>query len=117
MKKNTEILFDHNKAAGLEGNAERTKYLLLSRHQNAELNHNIKIADRCFENAANFKCLGTTVTNKNLIQEEIKRRVNSSNACYHSVRNLFPSRLLSKNIKIRIYKSITLLAVLYWCET
>jgi hypothetical protein len=55
-----------------------------------------------------FKYLGTTITNQNLIQEEIKKRLNSGNACYHSVQNLLSSCLLSKNIKIRIYKTIIL---------
>jgi hypothetical protein len=64
-----------------------------------------------------FKYLGTTATNQNLIQEEIKRRLNSGNACYHSVQNLLSSRLLSKNLKIRIYKTIILPVVLYGCET
>jgi hypothetical protein len=58
-----------------------------------------------------------TVTNQNLIQEEIKRILNSSNACYHSVQNILSYRLLSKNVKIRIYKSIILPVVLYGCET
>jgi hypothetical protein len=61
--------------------------------------------------------LGTTITNQNLIQEEIQRRLNSGNACYHSVQNLLSSPLLSKNIKIRIYRSIILSVVLYGCET
>jgi hypothetical protein len=61
--------------------------------------------------------LGTAVTNQNLIQEEIKRRLNSGNACYHSIQNLLSSRLLSKNVKIRIYKTIILSVVLYGCET
>jgi hypothetical protein len=52
-----------------------------------------------------------------LIQEEIKRRLNSGNACYHSVQTLLSSRLLSKNLKIRIYKKIILPVVLYGCET
>jgi hypothetical protein len=56
-------------------------------------------------------------SNQNLIQEEIKRRLNSGNACCHSIQNLLFSRLLSKNTKIRIYKSIILLVVLYGCET
>jgi hypothetical protein len=60
--------------------------------------------------------LGTTVTNQNLIQEEIKRRLNSGNACYHSVQNLLSSHLLSKNVKFRIYKTIILPVVLYGCE-
>jgi hypothetical protein len=63
--------------------------------------------------------LGTTITNQNLIQEDIKKRLNSRNVCYHSAQNLFSSRLLSKNIKIRIYKTIILpmVLVLYGCET
>jgi hypothetical protein len=64
-----------------------------------------------------FKYLGTTVTNQNFIQEEIKRRLNSGNACYYSAQNLLSSRLLSKNLKIRIYKTIILPVVLYGCET
>ncbi|PNF40782.1 hypothetical protein B7P43_G16927 [Cryptotermes secundus] len=56
------------------------------------------------------------ITNQNLIQEEIKRRLNSGNACYHSVQNLLSSHLLSKN-KLRIYKTIILPVVLYGCET
>jgi hypothetical protein len=52
-----------------------------------------------------------------LFQEEIKRRLNSGNACYHSVQNSLSSRSLSRNIKIRIYKTIILPVVLYGCET
>jgi hypothetical protein len=66
---------------------------------------------------AKFRYLGTTITNQNLIQEEIKRRLNSGNACYHSVRNLLSSRLLSKRIQIRIYKNTIFPVVLYGCET
>jgi hypothetical protein len=73
--------------------------MLLSHHQNAGKNHDIRIANRCFENLAQFKCLGVTVTNQNLIEEEIKRRLNMGNPCYHSVQNLLSSRLLSKNVK------------------
>jgi hypothetical protein len=58
-----------------------------------------------------------TVTNQNLIQDDIKRRLISGNACYHSVRNILSSRLLLKNLKIRIYKTIILPVVLYGCET
>jgi hypothetical protein len=52
-----------------------------------------------------------------LIREEIKRRLNFGNACYHTVQNLLPPRLLSKNVKIRIYKTIVLPVVLFGCET
>jgi hypothetical protein len=88
----------------------KTKYILPSHRQNARQNHDINIANRCFENMTQLRYLGTTVTNLNLIQEKIKRRLNS-------VQNLLSSRLLSKNIKIRIYKTIILPVVLYGCET
>jgi len=55
--------------------------------------------------------------NENCIQEEIKSRLKSGNACYHSVQNLMSSSLLSKNIKIKIYRTIILPVVLYGCET
>jgi hypothetical protein len=88
IKKNTEALIDDCNAVSLEVSTEETKHMLLSRHQNAGQYHNIKIGDRPFKNVARFKYLGTTVTNQNLIQEEIKRRLNSSNACSHSVKKL-----------------------------
>jgi ribosomal protein S2 len=76
-----ETLIDATKEVGLELDTEKTKYMLLSRHQNAGQNHDIKIANRCFENVAKFRYLGTTITNQNLIQDKIKRRLNSDNAC------------------------------------
>jgi hypothetical protein len=79
--------------------------MLLARHQNAGQYHDVKIANRCFENVEQVRYLGPTTATQNLIQEEIKRRLNSGNACYHSVENLLSSRMLSRNIKIRIYKT------------
>ncbi|PNF38167.1 hypothetical protein B7P43_G14229, partial [Cryptotermes secundus] len=68
-----------SKQVDLEVKAEKTKYMLLSRHQNAGQNHDIKIGNRSFENVAQFRYLGTTITDRNLIQEEIQRRLNSGN--------------------------------------
>jgi hypothetical protein len=65
---------------------------------------------------ANFRYLGTTTTDQNLIHEKIMR-LNSSNACYHSVQNLLSSRLLSINVKIKIRKNLIFPVVLYECET
>jgi hypothetical protein len=72
IKKNMETLIDASKEVGLEINVEKSKYMLLPRHQNVSQNRDIKIANRSFENVSQFKYLGTTVTNQNLIQEEIR---------------------------------------------
>jgi hypothetical protein len=71
IDKNTETLIDASKEVGLEVNIEKTKYMLVSRDQNAGQNLEIKIGNRPFENMSQFKYLGMTVTNQNLIQEEI----------------------------------------------
>jgi hypothetical protein len=59
---------------GLEINAEKTQYMIMSRHPNSEQNQNIRIANEWFENVAKFKYLGTTLTNQNDIHDEIKSR-------------------------------------------
>jgi hypothetical protein len=91
--------------------------MTLSLHQNAGQNLDMKIADGSVENMAKLKHLRTTVTNQISVQKEITRRMNSGNAYYHSVQNRLSSRLLSKNVEIRIYKIIILSVVLYGCET
>jgi len=58
----------------------------------------------------------TVICLQNSIAEEIKSRLRSGNACYHSMENLFSSRLLSKNVKIKIHRTIILPVVLYGCE-
>jgi hypothetical protein len=88
IEKNNETLIDASKEVGLEINVEKTKYMLR-----------------------------TTVTNQNLIQEEIKMRLSSGKACYHSVQSPLSFRLLPKNLKMRIHKTIILPVVLYGCKT
>ena len=69
------------------------------------------------ERVEGFKYLGTTLTNQNSIQEEIKCRLKLGNACSYSMQNLLSSSLLSKTLKIKIYRTIILPVVLYGCET
>jgi hypothetical protein len=99
VQRNTKALLDASKEVGLEVNTEKTKYMLVSRCQKAGQTQSIKIGNRSFESVAKFKCLGTTLT------------------CYHSVQSLLSSRLLSRNVKVKIYKTIILPVVLYGCET
>jgi glycerol-3-phosphate O-acyltransferase len=102
MKKNTEALLAASKKVGLEENPEKTKYTLMSRSQKAGQKHSIKTATRSFEDVAKFKYLGTTLTDKNCMQEEIKSRINSGDACYHSVQSVLSTRLLTRNVKFKI---------------
>ena len=93
-------------ADGLVVNADKTEYMIMSRDQNAGRSHNIEIDNSSFERVEEFKYLGTALTNKNYIQEEIKNILKSGNAWYHSVQNLLSASLLSKNRKIKIYRTI-----------
>ena len=79
----------------------------------------MRIDNSTFESVEEFKYLGTNLTNQNSIPEEIKSRLRQGSACYHSVQNLLSSRLLSKNLKIKINinTNIILPVVLYGCET
>ena len=88
--------------------------MVMSRGQNAGQKHSVR-TDSIFKRVEEFKYLRTTLTHQNSILEEIKRRLRLGNACYHSVQNLLSSRLLSKNLKIKIYKTIILPVVLYGC--
>jgi hypothetical protein len=103
IKGNTETLSGASRDVGLEINAEKTEYMILSRHPNSGQNQNIRITNESFENVAKFKYFGTTLTNQNDIHDEIKSRLNPGNGCYHSVQNLFSSHLIrKKKLKIKI---------------
>ena len=72
------------------------KYMVVSGDQNSGQNHTIKTNNKSFERVEHFRYLGTTLTNQNSIQEEIKSKLKPGNACYYSVQNLLSSILLSK---------------------
>ncbi|KAJ4434369.1 hypothetical protein ANN_22928 [Periplaneta americana] len=110
IRENTAILLEASKAIGLEVNPEKTKCMVMSRDENILRNGNIKIGDLSFEYVEKFKYIGAAVTNINDTREEIKRRINMENAC-------IVISLLSKNLKVRIYKTVLLPVVLIGCET
>jgi hypothetical protein len=117
IQKNTEDLLDASKDVGLEVSQEKTKYIFVSRCQMAGQRQNIKIGNRTFESEAKFKYLGKTLTDQDCIDEEIKSRLNSGNACYHSVQSLLSSRLLPRNAKVKVYETVIPPVVLYGRES
>jgi hypothetical protein len=117
VEENAEALVVATKEIGLEVNADKTKYMVMSRDQNAGRSHSMKTDNSSIERVEEFKYLGITLTNKNSIQEEIKSRLKLGNACYYLVQDFLSSSLLSKKLKIKIYRTIILPIVLYGCET
>ena len=91
--------------------------MVMSRDWNAGRGDSVKIDNSSIERVEEFKYLGTTLTDRNSIQEEIKSRLKFGNACYHSVQILLSSRLLSKNLKIKIHRTVILPVVLYGFKT
>jgi hypothetical protein len=77
----------------------------------------VKTDNSSFERVEEFKYLGTTLKNQISMQEEIKSRLKSENACYHLVQDSLSSSLLSRNVKFKIYGTIILPVVVYGCET
>jgi len=116
-KKNAEALVAATRVIGMEVSANRTNYMVMSRDQNGGRIHSVMIDSSTFERVEEFKYLGTALTNQNSIPKDIKSRLRSGNACYHSVQNLLSFRLLSKNLKFKLYRAITLPVVWYGCET
>src|SRR5215813_11437482 len=117
VKENAEALVVATKEIGLEVNADKTKYMVMSRDRNAGRDDSVKTDNSFIERVEEFKYLGTMLTDQNYIQEEIKSRLKLRNACYYSVQNRLSSSLLSKKLKIKIYRTIILHVVLYGCET
>ena len=96
LHRKTGALVVASKEIGLELTADKARHIIMSQDQNAERNHTIKTDNISFEMVEQLKYLGRTLTNQNSIQEEIKIRLKSGNAGYHSVQNLLSSSLLSK---------------------
>jgi hypothetical protein len=117
MKENTEALLDASQEVGVEVNLEKISMCLMSHSQKIGQKHSKKIAKRSSEDVVKFTYLRTTLTDQNFMLEEIKSRINSGKVCYHSVQSLLSSCLLSRNLKVKICKTIIPPVISYGCET
>jgi hypothetical protein len=100
INKNNEALLEASREDGLEVNTMKIKRMLVSRHKNVGQNQSLMSPNKSFESVAKLKYLWASVRNQSSIREKIKSRLDSENACYHSIQSL-----LSKNLKIRIYET------------
>ena len=112
-----EALVAPTKETGLEVNVHKTEYMTVFRDQKARRIHSMKMDNSPIEGWKSSNIWEQLVTNQNSIQEEIKSRLKLGNGCYYSVQNLLSSSLLSKTLKIKMYRTIILPVVLYGCET
>ena len=76
-----------------------------------------KCREWSWEVGKKFRHLGTALVNENDIQGGINSKLNSGNACYHSVQNVLCYSLIYKNVNIKIYRTVIWSVVLYGCET
>jgi hypothetical protein len=75
----------------------------------------LRVEGVVFEEVTTFKYLGSLITKKNEIGEEIKTRIAAGNRCYYGL-HLFRSRTVSRIVKIKIYKTILKPIVMFGCE-
>ena len=101
VKENAEalLLVVATKEIGLEVNADKTKYMVMSPDRNAGRGFSVKIDNSSIERVEEFKYLGTTLTDQNSIQEEIKSRLKLGNACYYSGAESFVLQVAIQKLK------------------
>ena len=111
----TRNLFSLNEGHWLSSrlNTGKTQYMEIGRHRGMIPKEHINIGSNSHEKVKTFKYLGFLLTNQNSIHEGINCRLKAENSCYYSVQTLLSSRLLSKKMKMKIYKTIILPVVLY----
>jgi len=110
---NTGAVVVASKETELEASADKIKYMVMSRDQNAGRSRKMKIDNSSFGRVEEFKCLGTTLSNQNSFRKKLTYW--SGNACHHSVQKLLSSSLLTKNLNMKIYRTMILRVVLYGC--
>ena len=103
-----DVFLNACKGIGLAVNTGKTKYMEIGRQRGMIGNEHIRIGSHSYEKVKTFNHLSSLLTNQNYIQDEIKAKLKAGNSCYFSVQTLLYFRLLSKKLKIKIYKTIIL---------
>jgi len=102
---------------GLQVNIDNTKYMIINQDTGNEGDKNIRISYEVIEKGNKFTYLGTYVTSKTEVAEKIKSRLVSGNACFYSVQKFLTSQLISRKLKMKIYRTVILPVLLYGCES
>jgi hypothetical protein len=100
---------------GLAVNAEKTKYMVVTR--GPENSSNLKVRNNEFKQVNEFKYLGVTLNNKNIMHEKVNVRMNKANRCYFAMETLFKSKTLSKKVKEKLYIRYITPVLTYACAT
>ena len=106
IEKRTESVFVDSKEISLQVTADKTKYMAMSRDQNAGRSHNKKDSKQFLGKSGSVQIFRNNFDKSKLYSGKIKSSLNSGNICYHSVQNLLYSSLLTKNVKLKIYRTI-----------
>jgi hypothetical protein len=101
--------------AGLVINESKTKYIRIMRNEAGDRS-DLRVEGMFFEEVTTFKYLGSLITKKNEFGEEIKMRIAVGNRCCYGLQHLFRSRMVSRMVKIKIYKTILKPVVMFGCE-
>jgi hypothetical protein len=101
--------------AGFVINESNTKYMRIMRNETGE-RRDLRVEGMVLEEVTTFKYLGSLITKKNEIGEEMKMRIAAGNLCYYGLQHLFRSRTASRIVKIKIYKTISKPIVMFGCE-
>uniref|UniRef100_A0A2S2QGX8 Uncharacterized protein n=1 Tax=Sipha flava TaxID=143950 RepID=A0A2S2QGX8_9HEMI len=102
---------------GLMINEGKTKYMVVKRGNQLHQNRNLVIGNYCFEKVECFKYLEVDLNSRNSYHEEINLRVKSGNKCYFALQKTFKSKVISKKLKMKLYKVLVRPVILYACET
>jgi hypothetical protein len=102
---------------GLQVNQTKTKYMFSSRTRELREGHSIQMNESNYEKCKSFKYLGKLVTTDNKTNKAIKARIAAGNRSYFALLRVFKSRSLSRNLKIKVYRSVVKPVVTYSSET